>query len=276
MKSPPVTISTAFAPTEVERAGGRTLSCGADAGHHVVVRNRVVLAVTIATCLPIAIVVSLVPVRDRVENTNVALGLVVVVLFVSVVGGRSEGIVASVSAALAFDVFFTRPYNSLRITTSDDLQTTVLLAIIGVIAGELVERARRSGARAAAKELELQAILERAELNAGAESAGELVGLAARELTRLLDLKSCRYVSGAIPKSMPELRHNFIRVPANIDRSVGGLVGLPVRAHGRLQGHFVMAFPELTVGTSLTTDQRHAAVALADQVGVGLLRFRDR
>jgi hypothetical protein len=254
---------------------GIELSCGTESGHHVVVRNRVVLAVPIAACLPIAIVVSLVPLRSRVENTNVALGLVVVVLFVSAVGGRSEGIIASLSAALAFDIFFTRPYNSLRITTSDDLQTTILLAIIGVIAGELVERARRSGARASAKESELRAILERAELTAGAESSGELVGLAARELTRLLDLKSCRYVRGAIPKSMPELRHNFIRVPANLDRSAGGLVGLPVRVHGRLQGHFVMAFPELTVGTSLTIDQRHAAVALADQVGVGLLRFRE-
>ncbi len=179
------------------------------------------------------------------------------------------------SAAISFDVFLTRPYNSLRITSSSDLQTTVLLAIIGVIAGELVERARRSGARAAASESSLKAIYERAELAAGAESAGELVALAAGELTRLLDLKSCRYVAGAIPKEMPELRHNFIRVPSNLDRSTRGLVALPVRSHGRLRGHFVMAFPESTVGTSLTTDQRHAAVALADQVGVGLLRFGD-
>jgi GAF domain-containing protein len=75
---------------------------------------------------------------------------------------------------------------------------------------------------------------------------------------------------------MPELRHDAIRVPANVEPSLHGLVALPVRAHGQLQGHLVLAFPTDTVGTSLTSDQRHAAVALADQVGVGLLRFRDR
>ena len=203
------------------RLGGRAgVVSWRRARQHVVVRNRGVLAVAVAASLPVATVVSVIPVRSHIENTNVALGLVVVVLLVSVVGGRWEGIVASVSSALSFDVFLTRPYNSFRITASDDLQTTVLLAIIGVIAGELVERVRRSGARAAASESALKA--------------------AARELTRLLDLKSCRYVSGAIPKSMPELRHNFIRVPANLDRSAGGLVGLPMRVHGKLQGHFVM------------------------------------
>jgi K+-sensing histidine kinase KdpD len=155
--------------------------------------------------------------------------------------------------------------------------TTALLLIIGVVAGELVQRARRNGARAAAVESELTAVLERAELTAGAENAGELVGLAARELTRLLDLKSCSYVGGELPRQMPELRHRFIRIPADVTGgSSSGVVALPVRAHGRVQGHFVMAFPETTVGTSLSTDQRHAAVALADQVGVGLLGFRDR
>ena len=228
-----------------------------------------------AACLPACVVIAAVPLRGHVENTNLALGLVIVVLFLSVAGGRSSGIVASVSAAVAFDVFLTQPYNSLRITSRDDLLTTALLLTIGVIAGELVQRAHRNGARAAAVESELTAVLERAELTAGAENAGELVGLATRELTRLLDLKSCSYVGGDLPRQMPELRHRFIRVPAD-GGSSSGVVALPVRAHGRVQGHFVMAFPETTVGTSLTTDQRHAAVALADQVGVGLLTFRDR
>ena len=233
------------------------------------------LVVLVAICLPLAVVALLIPFRAGVENTNLALGLVIVVMFVAVIGGRVGGLLAAASAALSFDLFLTLPYNSFRILTGDDLVTTVLLAVIGAVAGELVEQARRSGARAAASEWNLNAVYERAELTAGAESAGELVQVASRELVRLLDLKSCRYVAGSIPAAMPELRHNFIRVPADLEPSTRGLVGLPVRAHGRLQGHFVMAFPEWTVGTSLTTDQRHAAVALADQVGVGLLRFRN-
>ena len=31
----------------------------------------------------------------------------------------------------------------------------------------------------------------------------------------------------------------------------------------------------ISAGTSLTSDERHAATAIADQVGIGLLRFHD-
>jgi hypothetical protein len=103
-----------------------------------------------------------------------------------------------------------------------------------------------------------------------------LIGLAVQELTRMLDLKSCRYVAGPVPRSLPELAHNSIRVPANVDPKALGMVALPVRAHGQVRGCFLMAFPTNTLGTSLTSDERHAATALADQVGVGLLKFHDR
>jgi K+-sensing histidine kinase KdpD len=234
------------------------------------------IGLALAAVAPVLVVAALVPLRRHVENTNLALGLVVVVLLAAVAGGRAGGVVAALTAAVAFDFFLTRPYYSFRITTSDDLQTTALLAVIGVISGEVVERARRHGARAAHARAELDAVYQRAELAAGTEEPGRLTALAAQELTRLLDLKSCRYVPGPMQQALPELRHDSIRVPANVDPSARGLVALPVRAHGRLQGHLVLVFPTDTVGTSLTSDQRHAAVALADQVGIGLLRFHDR
>lgn len=244
-------------------------------GHHSPVRDRYLVSAALGVLCPVVVVVALVPIRTHVNNTNLALGLVIVVLLGAVLGGRTAGIVASLSCAVAFDFFLTRPFNSFRITSSNDLQTTVLLAVIGTIAGELVERARRSGATAAATQAQLNAVYERAELAAGADDSGRLIGLAVQELTRLLDLKSCRYVRGGIP-TMTELTHHSIRVPANVDPSAHGLVALPVRAHGRLQGHLVMAFPTNTVAASVTSDQRHAAVAIADQLGVGLLRFGNR
>ena len=237
--------------------------------------RRTVIRVLGGAAVPLAIVAAIVPARTHVENTNIALGLAVVVMFAAAVGGRFAAIPAALSAAVSFDFFLTQPFNSLRITRSNDIQTTVLLVLIGVIASELVERVRRSSAKAAATRSELDTVYRRAELAAGAESPGQLITLAAQELTRLLDLKSCRYVAGPAPMTMPELRHNSIRVPARVDPAAHGLVALPVRAHGRLQGHLVLAFPFDTVGVTLTSDQRHAAVALADQVGVGLLRFHD-
>jgi K+-sensing histidine kinase KdpD len=231
--------------------------------------------VALAAVCPVVAAVALIPVRGHVENSNLALGLVIVVLLSAVVGGRIAGIAASLSSAISFDFFLARPFYSPRITTSNDLQTTVLLAVIGVVAGELVERARRGGAKAAATQGQLDAIYRRAELAAGADEPGRLVQLAAQELTRLLDLQSCYYVPGPIPTPMPELTHNSIRVPGDVDPSASGLIALPVRVHGRLQGHLVMSFRTAAAGIGLTSDQRHAAAAIADQVGVGLLRFRN-
>ena len=53
----------------------------------------------------------------------------------------------------------------------------------------------------------------------------------------------------------------------------GARVALPVRAHGRDLGHFVITLPTAGALMSATTDDRHAAVALADQLGMALLRY---
>ena len=228
----------------------------------------------IALVVPIVAAVAMIPLRDHIANANLALCLVVVVLVVTVYGGRNAGLLAGLSAALAFDAFLTRPYNTLRIATSRDVQTTVLLAVIGLIGGEVVERARRSAAEQARTRATLDALYEHAEVAAGSDSAGRLISVVINELTDLLDLKSCRYVPGQLPTPMPIFTHRSILVPGQVDPALIGLVALPVRAHGQLLGHLVMAFPNDTVGNALTADERHAAVALADQLGVGLLRFR--
>jgi hypothetical protein len=51
-------------------------------------------------------------------------------------------------------------------------------------------------------------------------------------------------------------------------------VALPVRAHGRDLGHFVLVFPTESFGLGAPIDTKHAAVALADQLGLALLRYR--
>jgi K+-sensing histidine kinase KdpD len=232
------------------------------------------LAILFALLGPAVLALAAIPLRGHIANANLALALVVAVLLASVLGGRTAAVVAALSAAASFDVVLTQPYGSLRIFKSDDLTTTVLLAVIGLIAGEVVEWARRNGAHAATTAAHLRAVYQRAELTAGAESLGGLIALANDELSRMLDLKSCRFVAGPPPMNMAELRHNFVRVPPDVQPAARGLVALPVRIHGRLEGNFVLAFPENTVGLSLSPEQRHAATALADQVAVGLLRFR--
>jgi hypothetical protein len=79
----------------------------------------------------------LVPWRESIGQTNVALLLVVVVVAAASIGGHTAGLVASLVAALSFNFWHTQPYDTLRIADSQDIERVVLLFIVGVIVGEL-------------------------------------------------------------------------------------------------------------------------------------------
>ena len=81
--------------------------------------------------LPIVVAAALVSVRGAVDNVNVASVLVVVVVVAAWTGGRVAGAVAAVTAALSFDFFPRRPTCRSPWTSSDDVETTVLLLIGG-------------------------------------------------------------------------------------------------------------------------------------------------
>lgn len=228
-----------------------------------------------ALVTPVVVAVALVPLRAHVLNTNLALVLVVVVLGVAVTGGRVAGVVGALSAALSYDFVLTVPYGSFTMERSDDIETTLLLALIGLIAGELVERARRSEAAAIARRRDLERIHRRAELAAGGERPGRLIEQSAEELTELLHLKVCRYVPEPSPETLPVFTHDAIRVPSDIGRDAPRTaVALPVRAHGQDLGHFLLVFPTESFGLGASVDVKHAAVAVADQLGMALLRYR--
>jgi K+-sensing histidine kinase KdpD len=230
--------------------------------------------VAVASAAPVVAACALLPLRSYVLNTNLALVLVVVVLGAAMVGGRTAGFIGAVTAALSYDFFLTRPYGSFTIERGDDVETVVVLGIIGLIAGELVERTRRSEAAAITRRRELDRVQRRAELAAGGESRGRLITRSAEELTEILDLKACRFVPTPPPDGVPVFTHSAIRVPGTVsDDVLPGAAALPVRAHGRDLGHFVLVFPTPSFGIGASPDAKHAAVALADQLGVALLRY---
>lgn len=227
-----------------------------------------------ALIAPAAVAVALVPLRTHVLNTNLALVLVVVVLGAAVVGGRTAGVTSALSAALSYDFFLTVPYGSFTMERGDDIETTALLALIGLIGGELVEWARRNEAAAIGRRRELDRVRRRAELAAGGERPGRLIETSVEELTDILDLKVCRFVPEPVPEDLPVFTHTAIVVPGiENEDAPPGAVALPVRAHGRELGHFLLVFPTPSFGIGIPSDVRHTAVALADQLGMALLRY---
>src|SRR5262245_57684166 len=99
--------------------------------------RREFVAGTIGVLAPIAVGALLVPLRQEPVSTNLALILVVVVVLAGAVGGRGAGVLAAITATLAFDFFLTQPYLSLHIHSADDVETAVLLLIVGLLVGQL-------------------------------------------------------------------------------------------------------------------------------------------
>ncbi|GHH43295.1 hypothetical protein FHS35_000454 [Streptomyces umbrinus] len=104
-------------------------------------RDRLALLAGLAG--PFLVALLLVPFRTDLSRTNAALILVVAVVAVAALGSRVAGALAALSAAAWFDFFLTRPYQTFDINTSADVETAVLLLVVGLIVSQLAARARR-------------------------------------------------------------------------------------------------------------------------------------
>jgi K+-sensing histidine kinase KdpD len=224
--------------------------------------------------LPIAVAGLLVGVRGEIVNANVALVLVLVVVLAAVVGGWRAGALAAVMSALSFDLLHTRPYLRLTIASDDDVETTILLLIVGLSVGFLASRARAARQAAAAGQTEVRRIHRVAELAARGAAAEDMLLAAQDELTAALALRRCRFEAPPFEVLLPRVERNGT-VTGTVDRHFarGELelpregVELPVLARGQPIGRFVL---EPTPGVGVSLEQRVVAIAIADQVGAVL------
>lgn len=125
----------------------------------------------------------LVPLRDQVDETTVALLLVLPVLAAAVIGGRRSAIIAALAAGLAFNLAFVRPYGTLTIDAWEGVIDIVVLVVVATTTGTLVaqEAERREAAERRAAEV-VAARAERERLEAEAIA----MGLAAEHRAALL------------------------------------------------------------------------------------------
>lgn len=233
------------------------------------------LAWVVALTGPVVVSAALIPLRDEIRTSNVSLVLVLVVVVAAVLGGRAGGAVAALVSMASFDFFFTRPYYSFTINSRDDVETALLLLVVGLIVGELVVRTRRSETQAAVSRAEVVRVRRLSELSAGGEPAGRLIGIVQGELVSLLHVRGCRFEPLPFREDLPELTHQGVRIPGIDVPEVparDGRVSLPVYGAGRPVGRFVLDLEsnEGATGIALPPEDRALAVALADQLGTVL------
>jgi len=224
----------------------------------------------IAAFGPLVVAGLLVPFRDDLAGANIVLVFALVVVLGAAVGTRASGVLAAIIAAMSYDFFFTRPYQSLKIDSSDDIQTTLLLLVIGLAISEIVTYSRRHRVASAQRGDEIARLHRVAELVASDSDADDVVLSVQAELIGLLSLRDCRFETAPFTSELPRLERNG-SIAGDHRHWINGEytlpaqgAELPVLGRGRTFGRLVLV-PDLSVGVSI--EERMVAVALADQLG---------
>jgi hypothetical protein len=161
------------------------------------------------------------------------------------------------AAALSFDFFFTQPYNSLKINNAADIETTILLLVVGLIIGEIAVRADRIRFAVAGNRRDLSRLHRVARLAADGENVDDMISAVSAELTATLGLHDCIYERPPFHGDYPTLKptgaltghglryftHDGYELPREG-------VELPLVVHDQTVGRFVL-LPTAGLGVAL-------------------------
>ncbi|MEJ8646051.1 DUF4118 domain-containing protein [Streptomyces sp. MS1.HAVA.3] len=134
--------------------------------------------------------------------------MVVVVVAVAASGTRTAGALAALWRATWFDFFLTRPYQRFTIADGDEVQTAVLLFVVGLMVSQLAVRTRRLQAVVVTDAAHLSSLQGTARLVEGGCSPEAVVEYVRRELVGLLGLRGCRFEYGTLMGRLPRLEHD--------------------------------------------------------------------
>lgn len=218
----------------------------------------------------------LVTVRDVIGNTNTALVLVLVIVAAAALGGRMAGAVTAAAACLAFNFFQTEPFYTLRIRSSDDVWTVVLLFVIGLVVGQLSVFAHTTHTKAVIDQAGIAHLEQVGAMVAEDQPLSAVWPAVQSALVDELTLIDAKLELGDHSgSSMDVLTRNgrfdnkvmfWSRQGMELPRAG---VAVPVQAGTRSFGRIVLA---PSPGRGTTPDQRRVAIALADLLAVTLDR----
>ncbi|MGA7987339.1 MAG: DUF4118 domain-containing protein [Candidatus Dormiibacterota bacterium] len=236
-------------------------------------RVRPWLLLATAVVVPIAVSLAALPIRGDVSAATVALGLAIIVSLVGAFGTRITAVIAAVTAALCFDILFTKPYGSFSISNANDVETAALLLIGGLIVGQLSARNRTNRGLVVQGSLDLGRIQGIAELIASGAGRDEVVAAVGVELQTLLGLRSCRFETTVPETPGPTIERSGAVSWGHFWWGIqtlglpGKEISLIVENQQRRRGRYVLVAEP---GTKVTREQLLAAVTLADQAGSAL------
>jgi hypothetical protein len=238
--------------------------------------EREVIGLVTGVLGAVVLACALVAVRGEIINANAALALVVPVLLGAVIGGRWAAFASADVAAISYDFFFTRPYGSLTIESHNDVETTLILLVVALIAAEIGIRAQRMSSAAKASKSVVDRLYRIAELAARVNDPADVILAVQAELIGLLDLADCEFEAVA-SQPLPALDHSGAITGGLFKWTRGEFalpepgVELPVGARGVGFGRLVL---RPNGGTGASLEQRRVAVALADELGLVLASAR--
>jgi hypothetical protein len=222
---------------------------------------------------PLVVALVVLPWREDVPEAAAALVMVVAVVALAARGHRAAGWLAAVAAAAWFDLFLTRPYGSFAIDSRDNVETAVLLVVVGVAVTEIAVRGRRHRLVAGIDDGYLRTIARVAQI-AGAGNAHATAAAVREALTEVLGADEVRFERGALG-GLPRLDADGT-LRTDDGRWPVGQLGLPpmpfeiVAERGRIgYGRFVVHVPG---GTPAEVTALRVAKVLADQAATALAR----
>ena len=198
-----------------------------------------------------------------------------IVVAVAAAGHRPSAIVAALSSAAWFDFFLTEPYHRFTINDRDDVETAVLLVLVGIAVAEIALWGRRQQGRASRRHGYLDGVVSAARMAAeGDTPAPAVVTFVSDQIIAVLGVDKCEFKTGK-PGSHPRLNRDgtVTRDGHVIDVDRSGLpthdvTEIAVESRGRILGRFELVCATRAVWPTL--EQRLVAVTLAEQAGTAL------
>ena len=118
-----------------------------------------------------AVTLFLLPIRNHANSTTIALGFLLVVLFVAILWGSRPALLASVLGMLCFNFFFLPPFYTFTIADSQNWVALTVFFITALAVGQLSARAKQRAVEAETGRREINRLYE--ELQEAFERASE-------------------------------------------------------------------------------------------------------